>query len=136
MKVWKYLEYGLLIISLVLFVVYFLSPAKDGVMLDGYLGWAYILLIAGLVLAILFPLADSFKSAAGIKKLLLLIVGVVVVFGGIYMLAPGNPIEVNTAVENSTFKFTDAALYVTYLFILAALGAIIWSIIHNAIKNR
>ena len=135
MKVWKYLEYCLLIVSLVIFAVYFLSPAKEGAMLDGYLGWAYILLAAALVLAILFPLLNSFKSAAGIKKLLLLIVGIVVVFGGIYMLAPGHAIDVNTQVEDSVFKFTDTALYVTYLFIGASLLAILWSIVRNLIKR-
>ena len=138
MKIWKYIEYVLLILSLIIFIVFFVvnPTTTDSKMLDGYLGWAYILLAAALCLALVFPILNAFKSKKGIIGLLALIVGVVVVCGGIYLIAPGSPIEVNKAVDASTLKFTDAALYLTYLFIGASLVAVIWGIIRSAIAKR
>lgn len=137
MKIWKYIEYILLVLSLIIFIVFFVvnPTTQDAPMLDGYLGWAYILLAITLILALGFPLIRAFKSKKGIIGLLALIIGVVVICGGVYMLAPGTAIDVNTETTAQTFKFTDAALYLTYLFIGASVLAVIWSIIRSAIKN-
>ena len=138
MKTWKYIEYVLLILSLIIFIVFFVvnPTTTDNAMLDGYLGWAYILLAISLILALGFPLVRAFKSKKGIIGLLALIIGAVVVCGGIYMIAPGNAINVNTAVSPATFKFTDAALYLTYLFIAASIVAVVWGIIRSAINSK
>ena len=136
MKIWKYIEYILLVLSLIIFIVFFVvnPTTQDAPMLDGYLGWSYILLAITLILALGFPLIRAFKSKKGIIGLLALIIGVVVICGGVYMLAPGTAIDVNTETTVQTFKFTDAALYLTYLFIGASVVAVIWSIIRSAIK--
>ena len=138
MKIWKYIEYVLLILSLIIFIVFFVvnPTTTDSAMLDGYLGWAYILLAISLILALGFPLIRAFKSKKGIIGLVALVLGVVVVCGGIYMLAPGNAIDVNTVVSPATFKFTDAALYLTYLFIAASVVAVLWGIIRSAINSK
>lgn len=138
MKIWKYIEYVLLILSLIIFIVFFVvnPTSTESSMLDGYLGWAYVLLAISLVLALGFPLIKAFKSKKGIIGLLALIIGVVVVCGGIYLIAPGNEIPVNTVVDKSVFKFTDAALYLTYLFIAASAVAVVWGIIRSAIKGK
>ena len=135
MKIWKYIEYVLLILSLILFIIFFVvnPTTTESKMLDGYLGWAYILLAAAACLALIFPIL---KSKKGIIGLLALIVGVVVVCGIIYLIAPGSPVEVNKAVDAGTLKFTDAALYLTYLFIAASVVAVIWGIIRSAINSR
>ena len=138
MKIWKYIEYVLLILSLIIFIVFFVvnPTTQDSAMLDGYLGWAYILLAISLILALGFPLVKAFKSKKGLIGLLALVIGVVVVCGGIYLIAPGNPIAVNTTVSDGVFKFTDAALYLTYLFIAASLVAVVWGIIRSAINSK
>ena len=138
MKIWKYIEYVLLILSLIIFIVFFVvnPTSTESPMLDGYLGWAYVLLGISLVLALGFPLLKAFKSKKGIIGLLALIIGVVVVCGVIYLIAPGNEIPVNTVVDKSVFKFTDAALYLTYLFIAASAVAVVWGIIRSAIKGK
>ncbi len=138
MKIWKYIEYVLLILSLIIFIVFFVvnPTTTDNAMLDGYLGWAYALLAVSLILALGFPLIKAFKSKKGIIGLIALVVGVIVVCGGIYMIAPGNAIDVNTATTPATFKFTDAALYLTYLFIAASLVAVVWGIIRSAINGK
>ena len=138
MKIWKYIEYVLLILSLIIFIVFFVvnPTSTESPMLDGYLGWAYVLLGISLVLALGFPLLKAFKSKKGIIGLLALIIGIVVVCGVIYLIAPGNEIPVNTVVDKSVFKFTDAALYLTYLFIAASAVAVVWGIIRSAIKGK
>lgn len=138
MKIWKYIEYVLLILSLIIFIVFFVvnPTTTESRMLDGYLGWAYILIGAAVLLALVFPILNAFKSKKGIIGLLALIVGVVVVCGLIYMIAPGSPVEVNKAVDAGTLKFTDAALYLTYLFIAASVVAVIWGIVRSAIKGK
>ena len=135
MKVIKYIEYALLVLSLVLFIIAFSAiQTVDSPMLNVFLGWAYILLAVALVFTLGFPLVNAFKDKKSLKKLIILIVGAVVIFGGAYLIAPGNPINVNTAVDESTFKFADAALFICYLFVAAAAVALIWSGIRKSIK--
>ena len=138
MKIWKYIEYVLLILSLIIFIIFFyVNPTTtESKMLDGYLGWSYVLLAIACGLALLFPILNAFKSKKGILTLLAIVVGVVLVCGIIYLIAPGSPIEVNKAVDAATLKFTDAALYLTYLFIGAALIAVIWGIVRSSIMKR
>jgi len=59
----------------------------------------------------------------------------VVVIGGCYLLAPGTPIEINKEVSAATFKFTDTALYVTYVFVAASIIALLWSAVRNSFKR-
>ena len=135
MKVLKYIEYALLVISLVLFAIGLVTIKNtDSGMLNLYLGWTYILVAAALIFAIGFPLINSFKDKKSLKKLLILLVAVVVIFGGIYLLAPGNAIKVNTVVSESTFKFADAALYICYLFVAASIIALIWGAVRKSTK--
>jgi len=135
MKVIKYIEYALLILSLILFIVAFsVIETVDSPMLNVFLGWTYLLIAAALIFTLGFPLANAFKDKKSLKKLVALIVAVVVIFGGAYLIAPGNAIEVNTATTAGTFKFADAALYICYLFVAGALVSLIWSAIRKATK--
>jgi hypothetical protein len=135
-KTMKFVEILLLVISVVVFVLaMLLVKGIDSPMLDGYLGWTYILIAIALVFTLGFPLIGAFKNKKSLLKLILLIVAVVVVFGGAYLLAPGNAINVNTEASAGTFKFADAALYIVYLFVAAAFIALIWGAVHKAIKK-
>ncbi|MBQ0123663.1 MAG: hypothetical protein KBS58_02335 [Bacteroidales bacterium] len=135
MKVLKYIEYVLLVISLVLFAIGLMTiKTVDSGMLNIYLVWTYILVAAALIFAIGFPLVSSFKDKKSLKRLLLVVAAVVVIFGGIYMIAPGEAIAVNTVVSEGTFKFADAALYVCYLFVAGSIISLIWGAAHKAIK--
>jgi len=135
MKVIKYVEYALLVLSLILFVIAFSAiQTVDSPMLNVFLGWAYLLIAAALVFTLGFPLANAFKDKKSLMKLVAFVVAVVVIFGGAYLIAPGNAINVNTAADAATFKFADAALYICYLFVAGAIVALIWSGIRKAIK--
>ena len=135
MKVLKYIEYALLVISLVLFAIGLVTiETVDSGSLNIYLVWTYILVAAALIFTIGFPLVSSFKDKKSLKKLLILLVAVVVIFGGIYLLAPGKAINVNTQVSEGTFKFADAALYVCYLFVAASIISLIWGAVRKSTK--
>ena len=128
MKVIKYIEYALLVLSLVLFIIAFSAiQTVDSPMLNVFLGWAYILVAVALIFTLGFPLVNAFKDKKSLIKLIVLVVGAVVIFGGAYLIAPGNPISVNTNVDEGTFKFADAAIYICYLFVAGAAVALIWS---------
>lgn len=134
---WKLVEYALLVLSLVAFIVVFAAnpTTTENGALDMYMVWTYILVIVGLVLALAFPLVKSFKSKKGILSLVLLIVAAVVIIGGAWLIAPGNEIAVNTTADHSTFKFADAALYVCYVFLFGSIAALIWSGVRKLIKK-
>ncbi len=137
MKYLKYIQYLLFAISIVLLVVFYLTQTGSTTdkILDINLFWAYALIGIGAVLALIFPLAKAFKTKKGIITFLILIAGVVVVIGGCYLLAPGTPIEINQEVSEATFKFTDTALYVTYVFVAASIIALLWSAVRNSFKR-
>lgn len=136
-KTMKVIEIILMVISLAVFVMamMLIGDNIDAPMLDGYLGWTYILLGIALVFTIGFPLVRAFKNKKSLLKLILLIVAVVVVFGGAYIIAPGNAISVNTDATADTFKFADAALYIVYVFVAVAFLSLIWGAVRKAIKK-
>ncbi|MBQ0024144.1 MAG: hypothetical protein KBT00_00255 [Bacteroidales bacterium] len=135
MKLLKYIEYALLIISLIVFVIGLTTiSTESSPALNIYLVWTYILVAAALIFTIGFPLVKAFSDKKSLKKLIILVVAAIVVFGGIYLIAPGKAIDVNTVVSEGTFKFADAALYICYLFVGASVVALIWSAAHKAIK--
>lgn len=136
MKVFKYIEYALLVISLVVFVIAMPSIVTvDSPMLNIILNWTYVLVAVSLIFTLGFPLIHAFSDKKSLVKLIVFVVAVVVIVGGAYLIAPGNPVTVNTTVSDATFKFTDAALFICYLFVAAALCALVWSGVRKVINK-
>ena len=132
----KYLEIALLVISLIVFVLAVTGVTTvDSPMLNVYLGWAYALIAVTLVFTLGFPLVRAFKSKKSIFKLIGLIAAVVVICGGAYLIAPGNAVSVNTEATAADFKFADAVIFVTYLFIAAAFVALVWGGVRKIVKK-
>ncbi len=138
MKLAKYLKWILLGISAILLVVFFLLPhnTTSDPMVDTYIIWAYVLVAIALVLVLFFLLLDVSKSKKSLITFIALIVGAVVLVAACWLLAPGGEVATNAAYTPKVSKFSDAALYVTYAMVIAAIAAIIWSAISNAIKKR
>jgi len=138
MKKIKLIEYALLVLSFIVFIIAFVNiKSVDSPMLNVYLGWTYALIAIALVAALGFPLVKAVQDKKSLRNLLLLVVGAVVLVGGVYLLAPGKAIDVNTTVDAGTFKFSDAALFLTYIFLGASIIALLWSVIHQATgKNK
>jgi hypothetical protein len=104
----------------------------DDKILDANLIWAYVLVAIAAVLALSFPIVRAFKSKKSFLRLLVVVVGVVVLIGVCYLLAPGTPVYLNFEVSDRTFKFTDTALFVAYALFGASIIALIWSAIRNS----
>ena len=136
MKKLKVVEYALLALSAVVFVIAVTTiKGEDSPTLDLYMGWAYALIAVAIAATIGFPLVKAFKNKKSLVKLLILCAAVVVVFGGAYLLAPGKPIEMNAQVSPGDFKFADTALYIAYLFVGAAIAALLWSGVRKSLKK-
>ena len=134
---WKILELVLFLVSLVLFVVVFTAKptTTENAALDTFMYWIYVLVVLALCVTLLFPLFGAFKSKKKLLRLIILILGVVVVVGGAWLLAPGSPIETKAAVADGDFKFADMVLYVTYFVVCVAIVSLIWSALRKAIKK-
>ena len=138
MKLARILELILLGISAVLLVLFFTSPhdtASDPIV-NTYLYWTYILFFVALVLLVVFQLIQIFSTKRGIINFVLLLVGIAVLVGLSFVLAKGGPVNTSVAYTESVSKFSDAALNLTYILGGAAIVALLWSIIRNAITNR
>ncbi|MBO4841964.1 MAG: hypothetical protein J5478_01135 [Bacteroidales bacterium] len=134
---WKILELILFVVSLVLFAIVFTAKptTTDSASLDAFLYWIYALVCLALCVTLLFPLFGAFKSKKKLLRLITLILGVVVVVGGAWLLAPGTPIETKATVADGDFKFADTVLYVTYFVVCVAILSLIWSAARKAIKK-
>ena len=138
MKLARILELILLGISAVLLVLFFTSPhdtASDPIV-NTYLYWTYILFFVALALLVIFQLIQIFSSKRGIINFVLLLVGIAVLVGLSFVLAKGGPVNTSVAYTESVSKFSDAALILTYILGGAAIVALLWSVIKNAITNR
>jgi len=136
-KPMKVVEIVLLCISVVVFIFAMTKiTGIDSGMLNIYLCWTYILIAIALIFTLGFPLVKAFKNKKSLIKLIALIVAAVVIVGGAYAIAPGSALTNSTAVaDGSTLKFTDACLYVCYLFVAAAFVALVWSGVRKSIKK-
>ena len=134
---WKILELILFLVSLALFVVVLVSKPTgvESGSLDTFLYWIYALVLFAICVTLLFPLISAFKDKKKLLRLLLLIVAVVVIIGGAWLLAPGKAIDTNQLTTARDFKLADTVLFVTYLMVAAAIVALIWSAIRNAVKK-
>ena len=138
MKLARILELILLGISAVLLVLFFTSPhdTSSDPIVNTYLYWTYILFFVALVLLVIFQLIQIFSSKRGIINFVLLLVGIAVLVGLSFVLAKGGPVNTSVAYTESVSKFSDAALILTYILGGAAICALLWSVIKNAITNR
>ena len=134
---WTILELILFLVSLVLFVVVLVSKPTgvDSGSLDTFLYWIYVLVLFAICVTLLFPLIAAFKDKKKLLRLVLLIVAVVVIVGGAWLIAPGKAIETNQVTTPGDFKLADTVLFVSYLMVAAAIVALIWSAIRNAVKK-
>lgn len=134
---WKILELVLFVVSLVFFGIVFAQNPKsvDASSLNPFLYWIYALVAFALCVTLFFPLVGAFKSKKKLLRLIILILAVVVIVGGAWMLAPGTPIETNAVTKPNDFKLADTVLYISYLSVVVAICALIWSAIRNAVKK-
>ncbi|MCI1779172.1 MAG: hypothetical protein LKI53_04355 [Bacteroidales bacterium] len=141
-KFTKILTYALLIISAVIFVIFYASshPADAGTAdstLNMVLNWAYLLLCLSVLGAIILPL--FFSSGKNVKGSLIKIGVVIVVCVVSYLLASSAPLQgvtVNPAPTAGDLKFTSTILLISSLFLVADIIAVLGGGLINNLRNR
>ncbi len=129
-KIFKWASILLLVTSVVLLLVSFPKfngPGEDGAVAL-LLNWAYIMLGLALVSVLLVGLViTAFNSPKSLIKILLVAVGVAIVVGVAYLLAPGQqPIAYNgPAVSPKDLALTETVINLAYILGGAAVLSII-----------
>jgi hypothetical protein len=135
----KIFSISLFAITAVIGVLFFLNMPTDASdpMVNVIVIYAYILLGLGILLAIVLPLPALFQYPKKLKKMSLTLLVVLAVFALGYLLASGDPVDVNTEVPptEQILKLTDAALIITYIVIGVSFVAIIWGGIKNLVQK-
>ncbi len=150
-KFTKILEICLLVISLIGLIAFFVFNGKTGLysvenlsealattsLLDMVLFWAYIMVIAALVLVVVLSLINMAGNRKSLKKTGIVLVIAVVLIGASLLFASGDPIAVNMAVQptHATLKMTDTLLNLSYALVIIALLALIWGSVRNLIHK-
>ena len=106
---------------------------------DTLLYWAYVMVVAGLALAVVIGIVISaINNPKSLLKGGLALLCVAVVIGAVYFLSSGAPAVgyVGKEVSALTLKLTDTVLNLTYILCALTVLAIIYGAIRNAILNK
>ena len=107
-------------------------------MLDGLLGWTYILLFAAIILVFVLSIINMAGNRKALKRTGLLLILTIVLVVVSYVLASGDPVAVNLATEPTAgeLKMTDTLLNLTYLLMAGSFIALIWGGAKKLIQTR
>ena len=102
------------------------------------LRYSYFLLIAAVVILLGLALIMAAKNnPKSLIRALIILVGIAIVVGIAYALAPGTPAaNVREQPSTSLLKLTDTWLILVYILGGAAIVSIIFGVIRNAITNK
>lgn len=134
-KITKILSIGLY--SVIGISVFFLILFYFGLFTVGLLlYWTYLLIVIATILAVVFPVIFMIQNPKGIKKTLVGIGAMVLLFLIAYLIASDEvlPKYEKYGVDPSTSKQVGMGLIATYLFGLGAIGAIIYSAVSRIFK--
>ena len=140
-KIFKWTSVVLLVVSVALLVWAFLAGFKkdEGAAVELMLKWAYVMLGLALVAVLLVGLIlTAVNNPKSLIKILLVVVGVAVVVGIAYLLAPGQqPLAYNGPVVGKTdLALTETVLNLAYILGGAAVLSIIVAEIVGAIRGK
>lgn len=148
----KILEICLLVISAIGLIVFLAFNGKTGLytvsnlaealattnLLDFFLFWAYLLVIAALVLVVVLSIINLAGNKKSIKKTGLVLVIAIVLIGLSYLLASGDPVAVNIDVQptHATLKMTDTLLNLSFALVILTILALLWGSVRNLIHKE
>lgn len=144
---YKIVKIGLIVLSVIGFVLLFMMP--DGDMPDSdqmnsgaidAMHWlAYILLLIAVAMTLVFGLKNMVSTPGGLKKSLMGIIGLLVVLGIAYGLASGTDVSVEEMLDKnkivtteSTIRSVGAGINMFGLLLVIAVGVIAWGAIKKA----
>jgi hypothetical protein len=143
----KFVKIGLIVISIIAFILLFFMPDSDMPMAEamesggitGMFSLAYILLAIAVIATLVFGLKNMASTPGGLKKSLFGIVGLLIALGIAYGLSSGTDISVegmldrnNITTTESEIKRVGAGINMFAILLVAAVGLIAWGSIKNA----
>ena len=137
-KIVKIVLWVLMVIGVAIGVWGFAADFNDA-SVDALLRWGYVMVIAGIAIAILMGLVIAvINNPKSLVKMLLALVGCAVVVGVAYALASGDELVgyIGTQPDAGTLKMTDTILNLAYIACGGAILAIIFGACFTAIRGR
>ncbi|MBO4434741.1 MAG: hypothetical protein J5769_04725 [Bacteroidales bacterium] len=140
-KIFKWASIVLLVVSVALLVWAFLAgfKADEGNAVELMLKWAYLMLGLALASVLLVGLIlTAFNNPKSLIRILLVAVGVAVVVGVAYLLAPGQqPLAYNgPAVSAKDLALTETVINLAYILGGAAILSIVVAEIAGAFRGK
>ncbi len=144
---YKIVKIGLIVISVVAFVLLFFMPDGDMPMsqamesgsISAMFSLAYVLLGIAVLATVVFGLKNMVSTPGGLKKSLFGIVGLLVVLGIAYGLSSGTDVSVsdmldrnNIVTTESEVKQVGAGINMFFLMLVAAVLLIAWGAVKKA----
>jgi len=144
---YKIVKIGLIVISVIAFVLLFFMPDKDMPMADAMQSGgmnamfilAYILLAVAVVATVIFGLKNMVSTPGGLKKSLFGIVGLLVLLGIAYGLSSGTDVSVegmlnnnNIVTDEGEIKKVGAGINMFFIMLVVTVGVIAWGALKKA----
>ncbi len=136
MKYLSILRYVLLVVSVLVVAVPFATMTGDQPSVDAMLNFAYAILGATAVLAVLLPALNLAKNPAGAVRSLLGLAVVAVVFGVAYAMSDSTPVvTVSDTYDNVLeLRLSDTGLFATYFAMATTVVSIAALEVYNMFK--
>lgn len=131
----KLILYVLFGISIVIGVIFFFNTSSES-MVSLILNWSYVLFFICIIVTLIMPMiygAGKSKKGALVKVGIVLVVCVIS-----YLLASGNPVDANVAVEPSkgTLKWVDTGLILSCILLVCAFLSIFSGAFMNLFRKN
>lgn len=140
MKYLPIIKYVLLIVSAILILVGAVQGAADNesAALNTMLVWSFIMIILTIALTIIMPLFAVFQNPKSAVRSLIGLGVIVVVFLVSYALSDDTPIPLASGkvIDDSfSLKFSDTALYATYIAFAGVILSILYGELYKVFKK-
>jgi len=144
---YKIVKIGLIVISVVAFVLLFFMPDKDMPIADAMQSGgmnamfilAYLLLGVAVVATVVFGLKNMISTPGGLKKSLFGIVGLLIILGIAYGLSSGTDVSIegmlnnnNIVTDEGEIKQVGAGINMFFIMLLVTVGVIAWGALKKA----
>ncbi len=142
----KIVKIGLVVISLLAFIMLFMMPDSDMPRAEAMgstgitvmFALAYILLAIAVIASVVFGLKNVVSTPGGLKKTLFGIVGLLVLLGVAYGLSSGTDVSIekmaNAGIETTEdgIKQVGAGINMFFIMLIVAVALIAWGAIKKA----
>ena len=136
MKYLSILRYALLIVSVAVVAIPFITMTGDQPSVDAMLNFAGILLGITTVASIILPAFNLAQNPKGAVRSLLGFAIVAVIFGIAYSMSDGTPVVTPAETYDNVLelRLSDTGLFATYFAMAIAIGSILVLEVYNMFK--